>query len=132
MRTALLIFTSSVTALSAFACAAAADDFEPGQIVALERAALERWGKGDPTGYFESFAPEITYFDPTTPSRIDGRDAGDSHQAADAALDVRGPEQLSHVALSDRVQPHPQHEARAWRATTLELRRLRPRTQWHA
>ena len=75
MRTALLIVTSSVAALSAFACAAAADDFEPGQIVALERAALERWGKGDPTGYFESFAPEITYFDPTTPSRIDGRDA---------------------------------------------------------
>jgi ketosteroid isomerase-like protein len=41
----------------------------------LERAALMRWGKGDPTGYFEIFSPEITYFDPTTEARVDGRDA---------------------------------------------------------
>ncbi len=75
MRTALLTFACGVTALFGAACAAAADDFEPARIIALERASLERWGKGDPTGYFETFAPEITYFDPTTESRIDGRDA---------------------------------------------------------
>lgn len=44
-------------------------------IIALERAALDRWGRGDPQGYIETYAPEITYFDPFTDKRIDGIDA---------------------------------------------------------
>ena len=43
-------------------------------IIALERAALDRWGRGDPQGYIETFAPEVTYFDPFTEKRIDGID----------------------------------------------------------
>jgi uncharacterized protein (TIGR02246 family) len=45
------------------------------EIVALERAALDRWITLDPDGYIGLFAPEITYFDPTTDARIDGADA---------------------------------------------------------
>lgn len=41
-------------------------------IVELERAALERWGQGDPSGYEEISAPEVTYFDPFTETRLDG------------------------------------------------------------
>ena len=41
-------------------------------IIALERAALDRWGRGDPQGYIETYAPEITYFDPFAEKRIDG------------------------------------------------------------
>jgi ketosteroid isomerase-like protein len=41
-------------------------------IVAMERAALDRWGKGDPQGYLEIYAPEVTYFDPMTAKRLDG------------------------------------------------------------
>lgn len=41
-------------------------------IIALERAALDRWGNGDPQGYVETYAPEITYFDPFTEKRVDG------------------------------------------------------------
>src|SRR5438045_1939299 len=44
-------------------------------IIALERAALDRWGRGDPQGYIETFAPEITYFDPFTEKRIEGIEA---------------------------------------------------------
>jgi ketosteroid isomerase-like protein len=44
-------------------------------IIATERSALERWGKGDPSGYFEIFAPDTTYFDPTLAKRVDGVDA---------------------------------------------------------
>ena len=44
-------------------------------IVALERAALDRWGRGDPQGYIETYAAEITYFDPFTERRVDGIDA---------------------------------------------------------
>ena len=45
------------------------------QIVTLERLALERWGKGDPGGFLELYAPDITYFDPLTATRIDGHQA---------------------------------------------------------
>jgi ketosteroid isomerase-like protein len=41
-------------------------------IIALERGALDRWGKGDPQGYLELYAPDITYFDPMQERRVDG------------------------------------------------------------
>ena len=41
-------------------------------IIALERAALDRWGHGDPQGYIETYAPQISYFDPFTERRVDG------------------------------------------------------------
>ena len=45
------------------------------EILALERAALDRWAKGDPTGCLEICAPDVTYFDPAIPKRIDGLEA---------------------------------------------------------
>jgi hypothetical protein len=42
------------------------------EIVALERLALDRWGKGDPGGFLELSAPDVTYFDPFQERRIDG------------------------------------------------------------
>jgi ketosteroid isomerase-like protein len=45
---------------------------EPNYIVAMERAALDRWGAGDPRGYLEIMAPEVTYFDPGQERRVDG------------------------------------------------------------
>ena len=44
-------------------------------IIELECAALERWGKGDPSGFLEICAPDIVYFDPSLERRIDGREA---------------------------------------------------------
>ncbi len=48
------------------------EDPQPEQIIAMERAALDRWGKGDPQGYVEIMAPEVTYFDPMQEKRLDG------------------------------------------------------------
>ncbi len=45
------------------------------EIIALERAALDRWGAGDPSGYLESSAPHVTYFDPFLEHRLDGIEA---------------------------------------------------------
>ena len=42
------------------------------QILALERAALDRWGQGDPSGFLEISAPEVVYFDPFLKQRLDG------------------------------------------------------------
>jgi ketosteroid isomerase-like protein len=44
-------------------------------VIALERAALDRWGRGDPSGYVELFHDEVTYFDPVQDRRVDGRPA---------------------------------------------------------
>jgi len=46
-----------------------------GTIIALERAALDRWGKGDPSGYLEISAPDVVYFDPFLERRLDGLEA---------------------------------------------------------
>ena len=41
-------------------------------IIGLERAALDRWGKGDPSGFLEICAPDVVYFDPFLQRRLDG------------------------------------------------------------
>lgn len=54
---------------------AVAEDDASEKIIALERAALDRWAKGDPGGYLETYAPEVTYFDPGQEKRVDGLQA---------------------------------------------------------
>lgn len=65
-------------AMVSVSCQSAAQDAAqsaPPDVVAMEKAALDRWGKGDPQGYLDIMASEITYFDPTQEKRVDGRDA---------------------------------------------------------
>jgi ketosteroid isomerase-like protein len=45
------------------------------ELVAIERAALDRWINVDPDGYLGLYAPEVTYFDPMREKRVDGRAA---------------------------------------------------------
>lgn len=44
-------------------------------LIALESAALRRWGNGDPSGFLEICAPDVVYFDPYLEKRIDGIEA---------------------------------------------------------
>jgi hypothetical protein len=44
-------------------------------VLAMERAALDRWGRGDPLGFLEICAPDVTYFDPLLERRLDGLEA---------------------------------------------------------
>ncbi len=46
-----------------------------GELITLEAAAMERWRKGDPWGFTEISASEVTYFDTGTPSRLEGLEA---------------------------------------------------------
>ncbi len=41
-------------------------------LIAAERAALEQWNQGNPSGYLDIYAPNITYFDPFQEKRFDG------------------------------------------------------------
>ena len=44
-------------------------------IIAMEKAALDRWGKGDPSGFLEISDPGVVYFDPMQERRLDGLEA---------------------------------------------------------
>src|SRR5690242_20040803 len=73
MKRCLALMTISL-AMVAGPCARA-QEFKAETIIALERAALDRWGKGDPQGYLETYAADVTYFDPTRDRRVDGIEA---------------------------------------------------------
>jgi uncharacterized protein (TIGR02246 family) len=45
------------------------------ELVSLERSALDRWNKMDPSGYMDLYTPEATYFDPATERRVIGLEA---------------------------------------------------------
>jgi hypothetical protein len=45
------------------------------EIIAIEKVALGKWGNGDPSGFLEVSAPDVVYFDPYIPKRIDGVDS---------------------------------------------------------
>ncbi len=47
----------------------------PSTLIAMERATLDRWIRGDPSGFLEISAPDVVYFDPYRPRRIDGLEA---------------------------------------------------------
>ena len=66
---ALFVF-GAVSAALTFGYTASAWQTDP--IIALERGALDRWGKGDPGGYLELYATDVTYFDPQREKRVDG------------------------------------------------------------
>lgn len=55
-----------------------------GELMALESAAMLRWRQGDPWGFIELYAPEVTYFDTGTPQRITGREALTAEMASRA------------------------------------------------
>ena len=44
-------------------------------IIAIERSAMDRWAKGDPSGYMEILAQDVTIFTPQMDARLDGRAA---------------------------------------------------------
>lgn len=73
MRTHLI--GSLITCCFLVGCPGQAQSDATQTIIALERTALDRWGKGDPQGYFEIMGADETYFDPMTEKRIDGRAA---------------------------------------------------------
>jgi len=71
-------------------------------VVALERSALDRWGNGDPTGYLDVYAPEITYFDIATEKRLDGHATmADYYRPLTGKIKV-----VSYEMLSPKVQHH--------------------------
>jgi ketosteroid isomerase-like protein len=73
---ALLPALCAAAVLSGDANKPAAGSTTPGKdeeaILAIERAAFERWAKGDLQGFLDASDPDVTYFDPFLDARLDG------------------------------------------------------------
>jgi uncharacterized protein (TIGR02246 family) len=66
--------TIVVLTVMSVSCASVAQETVP-DVEKMERAALDRWGNGDPQGYLEIMASDVTYFDPVQDKRVDGIEA---------------------------------------------------------
>ncbi len=53
---------------------AMSNDTLANRIIGLEKAALERWNNGDPSGFLDLSAKDVVYFDPGLEQRMDGID----------------------------------------------------------
>lgn len=71
-KTTLILWMAIMNPLIA---AAEANDGIAEKILTLEKTALERWNHGDPTGYLEISAPDVSYFDPFLEAKLTGHDA---------------------------------------------------------
>lgn len=73
-KSILLLLSVTIAALT-LSCRTTAEADLPQKIIAMERAALDRWGNGDPQGYLGIMAQDFSYFDPNQEKRIDGLSA---------------------------------------------------------
>lgn len=69
-------------------------------IIAMERAALERWGQGDPSGFLEISADDVVYFDPFQPRRLNGIE-----ELRSLYESIRGAFRISRFELIDPLVP---------------------------
>jgi ketosteroid isomerase-like protein len=135
-RISLIIVVTLCAALVIAARARSADAAQTDSVIAIERAALNRWGKGDPNGFLETYAPEITYFDVGTEARLDGHAAmTDYYRPIEGKLNIPryemlGPKVQRHgdVAVltynlrSEAVQPDGKQVTVRWNSTAVYVR----------
>ena len=75
MHLVLSVTAATLLSLMMASCKGSATEDAAGEIIALERAALDRWGNGDIQGPLDLYSPDITYFDPFQEKRVDGIEA---------------------------------------------------------
>jgi uncharacterized protein (TIGR02246 family) len=72
---ALLTIATVFPAAILTSCNKSAAGSEADDIIAMETAAMDRWGRGDTQGMLDLYAKDITYFDPLQDRRVDGLEA---------------------------------------------------------
>lgn len=100
-------------------------------VIATERAALDRWIKGDPDGFLETYAPEITYISPTEERVVDGLPAMKALLAP-----VRGKIRIDRYEMLDpKVQRHGDIAVLTYRIVNYQKRpdgTEAPTTRWNS
>lgn len=100
MRTGVLILLC--VALSGFGCGKMHNEKDiTGAVLSMEKAALDRWGKGDPSGFLEISDGDVSYFDNMQEMRLDGLEALTKYYES-----IRGQVHLDRFELiHPKVQP---------------------------
>jgi uncharacterized protein (TIGR02246 family) len=75
MRPLMIVLFTCVSVSCQTAAQHTAPETAAADVEAMERAALDRWGTGDPQGYISIMATDVTYFDPVQEKRLDGLEA---------------------------------------------------------
>lgn len=106
-------------------------------IIALEKEALEKWNQGDPSGYLELSADDVSYFDPAIEQRLDGLDGLRKYYEPVKGLinvskyEMRNPKVTATnnmAVLTFNLLSYQGDQASRWNCT--EVYRLEPNGQW--
>lgn len=106
-------------------------------IIALEKRALEKWNHGDPSGYLDLSAEDVTYFDPFLEQRLEGIDSLKKYyKPIEGQINVSKYEMLNPkvIAVNDMavltftLHSYKVDNISKWNCT--EVYRLEPNGQW--
>lgn len=106
-------------------------------IIALEKGALEKWNQGDPSGYLDLSADDVTYFDPSIEQRLDGLDnlknyyepiKGQIHVSKYEMLNPKVTATNNMAVLTFNLLSYKADKVSKWNCT--EVYRLEPNGQW--
>jgi ketosteroid isomerase-like protein len=106
-------------------------------IIALEKGALEKWNQGDPSGYLDLSADDVTYFDPSIEQRLDGLDnLKKYYEPIKGQINVSKYEMLNPkvtatndmAVLTFNLHSYKNDKVYKWNCT--EVYRLEPNGQW--
>lgn len=106
-------------------------------IIALEERALEKWNQGDPSGYLDLSAEDVTYFDPFLEQRLEGLDCLKKYyEPVKGQIDVSKYEMLNPkvtamkdmAVLTFTLHSYKSDDVSKWNCT--EVYRLEPDGQW--
>ena len=106
-------------------------------IIALEKGALEKWNQGDPSGYLDLSADDVTYFDPSIEQRLDGLDGlkkyyepikGQIHVSKYEMLNPKVTATNDMAVLTFNLLSYEADQSSKWNCT--EVYRLEPNGQW--
>jgi ketosteroid isomerase-like protein len=106
-------------------------------IIALEKGALEKWNQGNPSGYLELSADDVTYFDPSIEQRLDGLEnlkkyyepiKGQIHVSKYEMLNPKVNATNDMAVLTFNLNSYMADTVSKWNCT--EVYRLEPNGQW--
>lgn len=106
-------------------------------IIAMEQAALDRWGRGDPSGFLELSADDVVYFDPFQERRLNGwSELKQLYEGLRGTIRVDKSEMLtplvqsvdSTAVLTFNLVSHEKEKVYRWNCT--EVYRLQSDGQW--
>lgn len=106
-------------------------------ILEMEIKALEKWNKGDSSGYLNIYSPDFTYFDPFQEKRLDGFEKiQDLYNSLDGSVNITHYEMIDPIVqlsegmavLTYNLISYTDETIYKWNCT--EVYQLREGNQW--